>query len=388
MIKLIKSSFHNEQETKKALIDFITDSDIFSMNEQCGEFERKFAKKQKRKHAVYVSNGSTANLLLVQALLNSGKLKRGDIVGFSALTWPTNVMPLIQLGLRPVALDCELETLNVSPAILEEKIEELDCLFLTNVLGFCDDIQAIRDICERNNILLLEDNCESLGSEMNSTLLGNFGLASTFSFFVGHHLSTIEGGMICTDDDLLHEHLLISRAHGWDRNVSPEAQRRLRAENDIDDFYAKYTFYDIASNFRPSEINGFIGNQQIQYWDEIVNKRVSNFQRFLQAMNSNDDFYKYDLKHMDVISNFAMPIICQTEELAKKYRERFQKAEVEIRPIIAGNMTRQPFYKKYVRETGEQPNADLIHKNGFYFGNNPDMTEAEIDLLCNLISRS
>lgn len=387
MIKLIKSSFYHEAETKQALADFIINEEILSMNKECRKFEESFAAKQGRKHAVYVSNGSVANLLLIQSLLNIGHFQKGDKIGFSALTWPTNVMPLIQLGLIPVAIDCELDTLNISPRKLEEHITDLKGLFLTNVLGFCDDLPRLKELCDKHNVLLIEDNCESLGSIVNNTLLGNFGLASTFSFFVGHHMSTIEGGMVCTDDDNLHDYLVMGRAHGWDRNLSPDSQQKLRTQSGADAFYAKYTFYDLASNFRPTEINGFIGNTQMPYWDEIVSKRVSNFDRFSAAMAKNDDFYQYDLTHMNAVSNFSMPIICKTPELAKFYKAKFEEAEVEIRPVIAGNMTEQPFYRKYVDDASPRPNSNLVHANGFYFGNNPEMTDEELNILCGLLEK-
>lgn len=385
MIKLIKSTFYHEDEMKISLSKFILDAQILSMGEQCRNFEISFAKKQQRKHAVFVSNGSVANLLLVQSMMNLGHLKKGDKVGFSALTWPTNVMPIIQLGLEPVAIDCELATLNVSPTKLKEKISGLKCLFLTNVLGFCDALPEIKSLCEAENIILMEDNCESLGSKVNGELLGNFGIASTFSFFVGHHMSTIEGGMVCTDDEDLYESLLMGRAHGWDRNLSENSQQKLRQGSGVDDFYAKYTFYDLASNYRPTEINGFIGNAQVQYWDEIVLKRESNFKKFQSAMKDNEDFHQFELDHMDIISNFSMPIICKDSDVAKKYRGKFDEIGAEIRPVIAGNMTNQPFYKKYVSDSSELPNSDLVHSNGFYFGNNPELTESEIDELCSLI---
>jgi CDP-4-dehydro-6-deoxyglucose reductase, E1 len=387
MIKLIKSSFYHEAETKQALAKFILEEEILSMNKQCLQFEQAFAKKQGRKHAVYVANGSVANLLLIQSMLNLGHLKKGDKVGFSALTWPTNVMPLIQLGLTPVALDCSPQTLNVSKDELAKHIGELKGLFLTNVLGFCDDIEAIRDLCKEHNVVFLEDNCESLGSQVGETLLGNFGLASTFSFFVGHHMSTIEGGMVCTDDDELRDALVMGRAHGWDRNLDPAKQQELRSANQIDEFYSKYTFYDLASNFRPSEINGFIGNIQIGYWDEIVSKRVANFARFVQKLNANDDFQSFDLSHMKIVSNFSMPVVAKTAELAKQYRKKFEQAGVEIRPVIAGNVTKQPFYKKYVQQIDPCPNSDMVHDQGFYFGNNPEMTEEDLATLCNLLEK-
>ncbi|MFF7185807.1 DegT/DnrJ/EryC1/StrS family aminotransferase [Streptomyces sp. NPDC008222] len=385
MIKLIKSTFHREAETRRALAEFVLREDVLSMNEQCRTFEQAFAARQGRRHAVFVGNGSVADLLLIQALLNEGRLRRGDRVGFSALTWPTNVMPLIQLGLQPVPVDCELETLNVSPGTLEPHLAGLRALFLTNVLGFCDDLPALRVMCDDHGVLLLEDNCEALGSRTAGTLLGNFSLASTFSFFVGHHLSTVEGGMVCTDDEDLHERLVIARAHGWDRNLPPERQARLRADADVDDFYARYTFHDVASNFRPTEINGFIGNRQIPYWDEIVDARAAHFARFCQAMAGNGDVHQYELSHMDLVSNFAMPVVCRTPELAGKYRAEFEAAGVEIRPVIAGDITRQPFYRRHVPGTAERPVAGLVHTNGFYFGNNPDLTEDELATLCELL---
>lgn len=387
MIKLIKSTFFNEAETKKALAEFILNEDMLSMGKQCAMFEAAFAAKQGRKYAVFVDNGSVANLLLIQSMMNLGRFQKGDKIGFSALTWPTNVMPLIQLGLVPVAIDCELETLNVSPAKLEEYIGDLKGLFLTNVLGFSDNLPKLKEMCDAKGVILLEDNCESLGSSVDGKLLGNFGDASTFSFFVGHHMSTIEGGMVTTDDEELRDYLVMGRAHGWDRNLSPEKQQELRAKSGANEFYAKYTFYDLASNFRSTEINGFIGNTQMPYWDEIVGRRASNFARFQEAMNQNDDFYQYNLSHMSVVSNFSMPIICKTPELAQQYREKFEAAEVETRPVIAGNMTKQPFYQKYVQDTAPRPNSDLVHANGFYFGNNPEMTDEEIQTLCDLLKK-
>lgn len=386
-IKLVKSSFYKEKKTKAALAKFIINTQRLSMGEQCLQFEANFAKKQKRKYAVFVSSGSMANLLLIQSLINLGRLKPGSKVGFSALTWPTNVMPLIQLGLIPVPLDCDIKTLNVSPEILESKINDLDGLFLTNVLGFADDIKKIKELCNKKNIVFIEDNCESLGSKVGNSFLGNFGVASTFSFFVGHHMSTVEGGMVCTDDEELNRALIMCRAHGWDRNLSPNEQTKIRKRYDIDDFYSRYTFYDLAYNARPSEINGFLGNQQIQYFDEIVEKRQSNYTIFAKAIAANDDFVKYNLDHMSVISNFAMPLICVDNKKAQYYKKRFINEGVEIRPVIAGNMTKQPFYQKYSKYSSACPISDVIHANGFYFGNNAEMTKQDINKLVKLLKK-
>jgi len=388
VIKLIKSAFYDDAATREALAGFVRTADVLSMGEQCRAFEEAFAAKQGRRYAVFVGNGSVANLLLVQALLNLGRLRPGDRVGFSALTWPTNVMPLIQLGLTPVPLDCEPATLNVSPRTLAPALPGLRGVFLTNVLGFCDDLPALRDACADAGVVLFEDNCESLGSRTGGRLLGNFGVAATFSFFVGHHLSTIEGGMVCTDDEELYRQLVVARAHGWDRNLDPDTQRRLRADGGVDDFYARYTFYDLASNFRPTEIAGFVGTTQLPFWDEIVGRRAANFARFAAAAGDNDDVQRFELAHMDLVSNFAMPVICRTPELALAYRARFEAAAVEIRPVIAGNMTRQPFYRRHVPGEAHLPNADRVHDNGFYFGNNPEMTDDEVATLCGLLGKS
>ena len=260
-ISLVRSAFLNEDDTRKKLCDFIKEKKKLSMGEECKKFEEKFQKKQKRDYACLVNSGSSANLILLQALLNMKKLKKGDKVLFSSLTWSTNVMPVMQLGLTPIPVDIQLETLNVSCELLKEvceKDKDIRCFFLTNAIGFCSDIDMIKEYCEENSIILLEDNCESLGSVYKQELLGNFGLASTFSFFVGHQMSTIEGGIVATDDRELYENLLMARAHGWGRDNSEEFLSRYEK----DDFYALYTFYAPGFNVRPTEMQGLLGNIQ------------------------------------------------------------------------------------------------------------------------------
>ena len=384
MIKLTKSSFYKEKETKKLLMNFISSASILSMDKECRTFENSFSKKQGTKYSVLVSSGSAANLVLIQSLLNLGIFKKGDKIGFSSLTWATNVMPLIQLGLVPVAIDVNINTLNVSVSELEKHIKDLKGLFITNVLGLSDDLPAIAKICKKNKVVLFEDNCESLGSKIKGTLLGNFGLASTFSFFVGHHMSTIEGGMICTNNKKLYEMLVMVRAHGWDRNLNEKSQQRLRKSIGGDDFYAKYTFHELAYNARPTEITGFLGNVQLKYLNEIIKKRQKNFKAFVSVINFNKDFLPIKFDHMDTVSNMAMPVICISPEKTALYKEKFALI-AEIRPIIAGNIARQPFYKKYINKIADCPNAEFIHQNGFYFANNPELSEGEVKLICNLL---
>jgi CDP-4-dehydro-6-deoxyglucose reductase, E1 len=384
MIPLMKNAFLNEVETKKALAEFIFRANKLSMDVECVAFENKFSKFQGRKESILFNSGGSANLAMLQALKNMGKLKDGDRIGFSALTWSTNTMPILQLGMVPVAIDCELQTLNVMAANLEERLKQtkLQALFLTNVLGFLGDIDQVRKICEREGIILLEDNCESLGSEVPAGKAGNFSLGASFSFFVAHHMSTIEGGMVCTDDEDFAEMLRIVRANGWDRNLKPEQQQKWRTKYGIEsEFVSKYSFYDLGYNLRPTEITGFLGQYQMQFLDETITARERNYLQIEKLVEKNDDFYLLRHDHIKRLSTFAFPMVCKSAALRKKYIDRFTDAGIEIRPMIAGNMQRQPFYKKYVKDLYDLPNTDIIHENGFYSGNYPELTTEDLEVI-------
>ena len=384
MIKLIKSTFYKETKIKHQLIKFINLAKQLSFGQECIKFEKNFAKYQGRKFCISFNSGSSANLAIIQVLLNIGKIKRGDYVGFSAITWSTNVMPLIQLGLKPVPIDVELDTLNISSKKVFEctKKYPIKMLFITNLLGFCDDIDQIKKLCEEKKILLVEDNCESLGTIYKGKKLGNFGIASTSSFYVAHHISTIEGGIVCTDDRNLAMMLKIVRAHGWDRNLTNLEQRKIRRKFKIESsFYASYTFYDLGYNLRPTEIQGFLGNSQLQYIEEITRKRNQNFMKLAASIyRLTDKYYPIRFNHIDFVSNFAVPVICRS----KKIRDtliRKCKGIIEIRPIVGGDINKQPFFRKYVREfipKMRNSNASVIHEQGLYFCNNPELTKNEI----------
>lgn len=384
MIPLMKNAFLNEHETKKALSDFILQADRLSMDKECLAFERKFSKYQGRKESILFNSGGSANLAMLQALKNLGRLSEGDKIGFSALTWSTNTMPIIQLGMVPVAIDCDPCYLNVMSYNLKNTLEKtkVKALFLTNVLGFTGDIDQIRDLCINHNIILIEDNCESLGTELPSGKAGNFGLCSSFSFFVAHHMSTIEGGMLCTDDEDLAEMLRIVRANGWDRNLTAKQQVKWRKKYKINsDFEAKYTFYELGYNFRPTEITGFLGQYQMQFLDSNIRSRERNYLHLEKIMKENDDLIILNHSHITCLSTFAFPIVCKTEALKEQYLSKFSGAGIEIRPMIAGNIQRQPFYKKYVKDCYDLPGTDFLHYNGFYCGNYPELTDADIETI-------
>lgn len=384
MLPLMKNAFINEYETKKALAEFILHAPRLSMDKQCFDFEYEFSKVQQRNDAILFNSGGSANLALLQSLKNLGYLKENAHVGFSALTWSTNTMPIIQMGCIPVPVDCEPSTLNVMSCNLQERLKngELDALFITNALGFTGDLDKIKQICKENNILLIEDNCESLGSELPSGKAGNFGMASTFSFFVAHHMSTIEGGMVCTDDKELSEMLRIVRANGWDRNLDANQQFKIRKKFQIKtEFDAKYTFYDLGYNFRPTEITGFLGLKQLEFLEDTIKMRERNYHFLEKEVKNNSDLITLDHSHLSLLSSFAFPIVCKNPALRNKYFTQFSGAGVEIRPLIAGNIQNQPFYKKYVKTLYDLPGTDMIHQCGFYCGNYPELTKSDLELL-------
>lgn len=394
MIKLIKSTFYKEESTKKSLCSFISRAEQLSFGPECEKFEKRFASWQDRKHCVFLNSGSSGNLAVIQALINLGKIKKGDFIGFSALTWSTNVMPLIQLGLKAIPIDVEMGTLNVSSEKVLKVLKSfpIKVLFITNLLGFCEDLEIIKQVCEKEKILLLEDNCESLGTVYKGKKLGNFGLASTVSFYVGHHMSTIEGGAVCTDSESLATMLRLVRAHGWDRNLSLGRQNKIRNKFKVNStFYSRYTFYDLGYNLRPTEINGFLGNIQLQYLDEIIKKRRDNFMKMaLPIYAMSDKYYPIKYGHIDYLSNFAVPVICKSKRIRDELVSRCENA-IEIRPIVGGDMTKQPFFHKHMKrfvDITKNSNASVIHEQGLYFGNNPELTKKEINTIVKVFTDS
>lgn len=385
MIKLVKTTFYKEKETKQKLCDFIKKTKQLSFGPECEKFEKNFAKWQGRKHCIFLNSGSSANLAIIQTLLNLNIIKRGDNIGFSALTWSTNVMPLIQLGLTSIPIDISLETLNVSSAKLLQALKRypIKMLFLTNLLGFCDNIDVIEEICRKRRIFFIEDNCESLGTVYKGKKLGNYGLASTFSFYVGHHMSTIEGGAVCTDSEEVANMLRIVRAHGWERNVSIKRKIKIRNENKINStFYSRYAFYDLGYNLRPTEIAGFIGNTQIPYLNEVTKIRHKNFFKMaVPIYKQTNKYHPIKFDHIDFLSDFAVPVVCRSQKVRDILVEKCN-GKIEIRPIVGGDTTRQPFFNKYMKKFSlKNSNAKLVHTQGLYFGNNPNLTNKEMSTI-------
>ena len=371
MIKLVNSTFINETETKQALCNFIMASEKLSMGDQCTEFEAQFADWQGSKYALLVNSGSSANLLLVQAMLNSGKWTRGDKIGVSAVTWSTNVMPIIQLGLRPVLIDVDIHSLNITEKTVAKAHDECELkgLFITNCLGLSPDLPAITDYCAQNSIEMIEDNCESMGSSLAGIKTGNFGCGASFSLFVGHHLSAIEGGIVCTDDEEFFHHLIIARAHGWTRNLPETQKATLLEKHNIEPFYEPYFFVESGFNLRPTEITGFLGKNQLPYLDMIVSKRQRNYRLAKTLFSKQEALLQIRDASMETISSFALPFLCRDSQTKDKFLAKCYKLEIDTRPMIAGSLARQPFMSHCTWEHAGLTGADFIHKNYFYIGN-------------------
>ena len=220
-----------------------------------------------------------------------------------------------------------------------------------------------------------------MGTQTHSGLTGSFGFASTFSFYVAHHLSTIEGGMVCTDSSMLSDMLRIVRSNGWSRNLSEERKKYFANLNNVSTFQEKYSFYDLGYNFKPTEITGFLGLTQLHYLPEIVSAREKSYKFFNAIIQKNEDFIPTNSGELTTVSCFANPIVCKCPEVRGEYLKIFASAGVETRPLIAGNIQRQPFYRKYVGDASKLMGANFIHDCGFYFGNCPDYTQEELETI-------
>lgn len=388
MIKLVSSTFVYETKTKQALCDFIMSADKLSMGNQCEKFEKAFAKWQGVEFCLLVNSGSSANLLLTQAMLNSGHWKKGDRIGVSAVTWSTNVMPILQLGLIPVLIDIDINSLNITKHSLKiaHNTFSLQGLFITNCLGLSPELSEIASFCAENSIKMLEDNCESMGSSLAGKKTGSFGFGSSFSLFVGHHLSAIEGGIICTNDEDFYHQLVVARAHGWLRNLPEKKKAALRKYHEIDPFYEPYFFVESGFNLRPTEITGFLGNYQLPYLDMIIEERQKNYLTAKSLFAEKDLFLEINDVGMETISSFALPFLCRTSEVKSDLLKKCVELEIEARPMIAGSIARQPFMLDYHWEHAGLHGANFVHENYFYIGNHEAFGKQEYASLKNLLS--
>jgi len=346
------------------------------------QFEHKWSEWMGRKYSLFCNSGSSANLLMLAALLEGDYISPGAQVVVPALSWATDLAPVMQLGLKPILCDINIQDLSVDLDYLEDifKNSRPSVLILVSVLGLVPQMDRILDLCQQYNVVLLEDVCESLGSTFNQKKLGTFGLMSSFSTYFGHHISTIEGGIVTTDDRKLINILRSLRSHGWERDLDKDVQTTLRDEYEIDEFSALYTFYYAGFNLRSTDLQAFIGLGQLDKLDQICFIRNKNY--FLYNKFIKNDYWSPPISLKHFVSNFAFPIIHPNK---KEIVEKLQESKIEVRPLICGSLGSQPFYvKKY--GPIELPNASHIDKYGCYIPNHPGLTDDQIKNISDIIN--
>jgi CDP-6-deoxy-D-xylo-4-hexulose-3-dehydrase len=377
MITLVKDTIDNKDIDR--LVDWLKTYPRLTKGTVTLEFEAKFSKWLGRKYSVFCNSGSSANLLMLSVLKEKYDSKK---VVVPSVAWSNDLAPVIQLGLQPILCDCNMKDLSVDLGHLEKIFteESPDALLLVSALGLVPDMDRIIKLCSDYDVILLEDTCESLGCEFVNKKLGTFGIMSSFSTFFGHHISTIEGGLISTDDKELYELLVSIRSHGWARDLSVETQLNLSEEWNVSEFDSLYTFYYPGFNMRSTDLQAYIGLAQVDKLDDWGRKRLTNFNLYQELIEN--DYWKPDVDLNNFVSNFAYPIIHPNRNTIV---ESLRKNDVEVRPLICGSMGTQPFYvKKYGRL--ELPNVSIVDKYGFYVPNNPMLTSSEISFISDIVN--
>ncbi len=380
MIKLVNNTINNSDIDK--LIEWLGTYPRLTKGPLTIELEQKWSKWLGINHTVFCNSGSSANLLMLWALVEAKRITTNAKIVVPSAAWATDLSPVIQLGMTPILCDINLEDLSVDLNHLEVIFKETkpEVLLLVSVLGLVPKMTKIKKLCDKYNVILLEDTCESMGSKWNDKKLGTFGLMSSFSTYFGHHMSTIEGGFVSTNDEELYEILKSIRSHGWDRDSSTKYSKQLRSEWKTSDFDALYTFYHSGFNLRSTDLQAFIGIGQIDKLDNICKKRNINFNIYQNELSH----IKPNIINRGFTSNFAYPVISKNRNAIVA---ALQQENIEVRPMICGSMGKQPFYvKQYGKK--ELPNASIIDKHGFYVPNHPDLTKEEILKITNIIKNT
>ena len=369
-----------------------------TMGERVSEFEQNFAKKLNVRNAVMVNSGSSANLLALEALVRSStssrfKASREDLyIAVPSVLWPTTIWPIIQLGFKALVVDVKKGSLEIDlEAIIEAKKQFKDKLvgvFIIHPLGKYVDFSVLTEKFSNEELFIIEDTCESLGARHENSFAGTFGLAGTYSFYFSHHITTIEGGMVVTNDDNLGDDLRSMRAHGWTRN------RRDRGiwESTFEDHNEDFIFVTSGYNFRPTEIQGALGISQLARLDHFIKKRqeialavtvVAENQINLQLVASE---YARSPDIRQGHSWMAFPFLTPSSDIREKVLGHFRKHKIQTRPILAGNFLRQRASKNpNINVYKDVINAESVHKTGFMIGNHHSLSKKQIQSLLNCI---
>jgi len=356
-----------EKIAAKAVIDF----GMCTMGKNVKKFEKEFSNFNESKYSVMVNSGSSANLLMVASLFFKSKnaLKAGDEVIVPAVSWPTTYYPLVQYGLKLVFVDIDLYTLNYDLKALDKAITiNTRLVVAVNLLGNPNNFTEINRIIENKNIILIEDNCESLGATFTNKKAGSFGVMGSFSTFFSHHISTMEGGVIVTDDEELYHIMLSLRAHGWTRDLPRD--NFITGTKSDNPFEESFNFVLPGYNVRPLEVEAAIGLEQLKKLPDFLNIRKENADLFFQLFSSDERFYLQ--KELGSSSWFGFSILIKKESgiIRKELVEKLISNNIECRPIVAGNFTKNKVFDYFNYSISENlTNSDVVETQGFFLGN-------------------
>ena len=362
------------------LAKFVMTADRFTQGKKVEEFEEAWSNWLGVEHSLFVTSGSTANFLLLDAVKEMYFKKKKKIkVLVPACTWVTNVNPVMQLGMEPVFCDINLDNYSFDIENMESiaKKHDIDIVFITHLLGMPAPVVALKDIFPK--AIFIEDVCESHGAE--DTLgykVGTKSTGSTFSFYFGHHMSTVEGGMICTNNTQLYTLMKLKRSHGMTRVLdNPQVFNDL-----FPDIDPQFLFVTAGYNFRNTELGAVLGLSQLKRLDSFIETRRKNFDRYMNIMSEYK--HKFHLPFNDEgNSSFCFPFVAKDKKIKNDLIHELIKNGIEYRPVVGGNLLRQPYLSKY--NTMACPNADIVHENGIYIGNNQFVGKKELDLLEQII---
>ena len=360
------------------LAKFVLTSDKFTQGKKVEQFERAWSDWLGAKHSLFVTSGSTANFLLVASVMEKYGLKKGDKVLVPACTWVTNINPIFQLGLKPVFCDVNLVNYTFSLDHMRKLAEKHDIkmIFVTHLLGHSAYTKVYNEIFP--NAIIIDDVCESHGCEyVPGKKVGSDSVGATFSFYFGHHMSTVEGGMISTNNTALYDLMKMKRSHGMSR-VSGSAEIYSACYPEID---PSFLFVTDGYNFRNTELGAVLGLSQLKRLDSFIETRRRNHTMFVNIMRKHTDKF-HEVYDNEGNSSFCFPFIAKKIEYRQKLLDKFTEYGVEYRPIVGGNLLKQPYLRNYKARV---PNADILHSNGIYIGNNQFVNEKDMYWLENIL---
>ena len=367
-------------EEEYAAVGKVLQSGRYTMGENVAAAERMAAEKFGAKYAVMTSSGSTANLLGIAAMVYAGRLSRGDEILVPAVSWSTTYFPLEQMGLKPRLVDIDPNTLNMDAAKAEAAVtEKTKGIFAVNLLGNPNRFDRLEALCQKRGLTLMEDNCESMGARFHGRMAGSFGIFGTFSTFFSHHLCTMEGGFVVTDDEELYHYMLSVRAHGWTRNLPADSALHTKSDNP---FYESFCFVVPGFNLRPLEMEGALGVAQLEKLDGFIEQRRRNAAYFKSTVGEDGRFSMQEEIGESSWFGFALILRAPLPGGRDRVVARLREAGIETRPIVAGNFARQPVFSRMDASiAGRLDAADDIHDNGFFVGNHSVDMREQIDYL-------